>query len=100
MFSRYRQIEQAGSEGVNVGSMRKMRMKMNKTIQLLAFSAARLVSAALMSACASLTVDFVYVTCAKAAGPNNNGEVNVIEINSQSGRKRQNPTNPFFLFCW
>jgi len=73
-----------------------MRMKLNKPIQLLAISVASLAAAAFMSACATLTVDFVYVTCAKAAGPNNYGEVNVFEINSQSGRMRQIPTSPFF----
>ena len=71
-------------------------MKLNKPIQLLAISAASLAAAAFLSACATLTVDFVYVTCAKAAGPNNYGEVNVYEINSQSGRMRQIPTSPFF----
>jgi len=73
-----------------------MRMKLNKPIQLLAISAASIAAAAFLSACATLTVDFVYVTCAKAAGPNNYGEVNVYEINSQSGRMRQIPTSPFF----
>jgi 6-phosphogluconolactonase len=73
-----------------------MRMKLNKPIQLLAISAASIMAAAFLSACATLTVDFVYVTCAKAAGPNNYGEVNVFEINSQSGRMRQIPTSPFF----
>jgi DNA-binding beta-propeller fold protein YncE len=43
----------------------------------------------------TLTVDFVYVASAKAAGPNNYGEVNVFEINSQSGHMRQIPTSPF-----
>ena len=81
---------------MDVGSIRKMRMKLNKPIQLLAISAASIVAAAFMSACATLTVDFVYVTCARAAGPNNYGEVNVFEINSQSGRMRQIPTSPFF----
>ena len=73
-----------------------MRMKLNKPIQLLAISAASIVAAAFMSACATLTVDFVYVTCARAAGPNNYGEVNVFEISSLSGRMRQIPTSPFF----
>jgi 6-phosphogluconolactonase (cycloisomerase 2 family) len=40
-------------------------------------------------------VDFVYVTCAKAAGPNNYGEVDVFEVNSESGHMRQIPTSPF-----
>jgi 6-phosphogluconolactonase len=69
---------------------------LNKPIQLLAISAASIVAASVLSACATLTVDFVYVTCARGAGPNNYGEVNVFEINSQSGRMRQIPTSPFF----
>jgi 6-phosphogluconolactonase len=71
-------------------------MKLNKPIQLLAVSAASIVAASFLSACATLTVDFVYVTCARAAGPNSYGEVNVFEINSQSGHMRQIPTSPFF----
>lgn len=55
--------------------------------------------AALITACQqftqTLTVDFVYVACNKAAGPNQNGEINVFEINSESGRMRQIPTSPF-----
>ncbi len=72
-----------------------MRMKLNKPIQLLAISAASLLAASFLSACATLTVDFVYVTSAKAAGPNNYGEVDVFEINSESGRMRQIITSPF-----
>lgn len=72
-----------------------MRMKLNKTTQLLAVSAASLLAAFFLSACATLTVDFVYVTSAKAAGPNNYGEINVFEINSESGRMRQIVTSPF-----
>ncbi len=72
-----------------------MRMKFNKPIQLLAISAASLLAASFLSACSTLTVDFVYVTSAKAAGPNNYGEVNVFEINSESGRMRQIVTSPF-----
>ena len=41
-------------------------------------------------------MDFVYVTCAKASGPNNYGEVDVFEVNSMSGKMRQIPTSPFF----
>jgi 6-phosphogluconolactonase (cycloisomerase 2 family) len=73
-----------------------MRMKLNKSSQLLLVSAVSLLAASLITACATLTVDFVYVTCAKAAGPNNYGEVNVFEVNSMSGRMRQIPTSPFF----
>ena len=72
-----------------------MRMKFNKPIQLLAISAASLLAASFLSACATLTVDFVYVSSAKAAGPNNYGEVDVYEINSESGRMRQIITSPF-----
>ena len=72
-----------------------MRMKFNKPIQLLAVSAASLLAASFLSSCATLTVDFVYVTSAKAAGPNSYGEIDVFEINSESGRMRQIITSPF-----
>ena len=76
-----------------------MRMKFNKPSQLLLVSAASLGVAGLMTACsqltATLTVDFVYVTSAKAAGADNYGEVDVFEINSESGRMRQIPSSPF-----
>jgi 6-phosphogluconolactonase len=73
-----------------------MRMKLNKSSQLVLVSAVSLLAASLITACATLTVDFVYVTCSKAAGPNNYGEVDVFEINSMSGHMRQIPTSPFF----
>ncbi len=67
--------------------------------QLLLVAAASLGVATLMTACsqltATLTVDFVYVTSAKAAGPDNYGQVDVFEINSESGHMRQIPTSPF-----
>ena len=76
-----------------------MRMKFKKTSQLLLVSAASLGVAGLLTACSqlteTLTIAFVYVTSAKAAGPDNYGEVNVFEINSQSGHMRQIPTSPF-----
>jgi 6-phosphogluconolactonase (cycloisomerase 2 family) len=72
-----------------------MRMKFNKSSQLLLVSAASLLVAGLVTACGTLTVDFVYVTSAKAAGANNYGEVDVFEINSESGFMRQIPTSPF-----
>lgn len=72
-----------------------MRMKFNNPIQLLTISAASLLAALFLSSCATLTVDFVYVTSAKAAGPNNYGEIDVFEINSESGRMRQIVTSPF-----
>ncbi len=72
-----------------------MRMKFNKSGQLLLVSAASLIAAGLLSACSTLTVDFVYVTSAKAAGADSYGEVDVFEVNSESGHMRQIPTSPF-----
>jgi 6-phosphogluconolactonase (cycloisomerase 2 family) len=72
-----------------------MRMKLNKSSQLLLASAVSLAVAGFLSACATLTVDFVFVSSAKAAGPNNYGEINVFEVNSESGTMRQIPTSPF-----
>jgi 6-phosphogluconolactonase len=76
-----------------------MRMKFNKSSQLLLVGGASLLAASLVTACSqltqTLTVDFVYVASAKAAGANNYGEINVFEINSESGRMRQIPTSPF-----
>jgi DNA-binding beta-propeller fold protein YncE len=73
-----------------------MRMKFNKSSQMLLVSAASLLAAGLMVACATATTDFVYVTSAKAAGTNSYGEVDVFEINYVSGMMRQIPTSPFF----
>ncbi len=71
-------------------------MKFNKSGQLLLVSAASLLVAGLVTACGStLTVDFVFVATSKAAGPNNYGEVDVFEVNSESGFMRQIPTSPF-----
>jgi 6-phosphogluconolactonase (cycloisomerase 2 family) len=72
-----------------------MRMKFNKSSQLLLVSVASLLVAGFMTACITLTVDFVFVASAKAAGPNNYGEIDVFEINSESGRMRQIPASPF-----
>lgn len=70
-------------------------MRLNRSSQLVLASAVSLTAAALLTACGTLTVDFVYVTSAKAAGPNNYGEVDVYEINSESGRMKQIPASPF-----
>jgi len=70
-------------------------MKFNKSGQLLLVSAASLLVAGLVTACGTLTVDFVFVTSSLAAGTNNYGEVNVFEVNSESGYMRQIPTSPF-----
>ena len=72
-----------------------MRMKFNKSGQLLLVSAASLLVAGLVTACGTLTVDFVFVASSKAAGTNSYGEIDVFEVNSQSGRMRQIPTSPF-----
>lgn len=72
-----------------------MRMKLSRSSQLLLVAAASLLAATLITACETLTVDFVFVTSAKAAGTNNYGEINVFEINSESGKMRQIPTSPF-----
>jgi 6-phosphogluconolactonase len=72
-----------------------MRMKFNKTSQLVVAAAASMLAASLLTACSTLTVDFVYVTSSKAAGPNNYGLIDVFEINSESGKMRQIPSSPF-----
>ncbi len=72
-----------------------MRMKFSRSSQLLLVAAASLAVASLITACETLTVDFVFVASAKAAGANNYGEIDVFEINSESGRMRQIPTSPF-----
>lgn len=75
-----------------------MRMKLNKSSQLVLVSAAGLLAATLVTACAQFTetktIDFVYVASSKAAGPNNYGEINIFEINSDSGKMRQIPASP------
>jgi 6-phosphogluconolactonase len=74
---------------------RKMRMKFNKSAQLLLVSAASLTVASLITACETLTVDFVFVASSRAAGSDNYGEIDVLEINSESGYMRHIPTSPF-----
>ena len=74
-------------------------MKFDKPSQLMLVGAASLLAASLVTACSqitqTLTVDFVYVASTRAAGSNNYGEINVFEINSESGRMRQIPSSPF-----
>jgi 6-phosphogluconolactonase (cycloisomerase 2 family) len=72
-----------------------MRMKFSRSSQLVLVAAASLLVATFVTACETLTVDFVFVACSRAAGTNNYGELNVFEINSESGRMRQIPTSPF-----
>jgi 6-phosphogluconolactonase (cycloisomerase 2 family) len=72
-----------------------MRMKFNKSSQLLLVSAASLLVAGLITACATATVDFVFVASSRAAGANNYGEIDVFEINSVSGAMRQIISSPF-----
>ncbi|MGA2572047.1 MAG: beta-propeller fold lactonase family protein [Terracidiphilus sp.] len=74
-------------------------MKLNKSSQLVLVGAAGILAASLVTACSqltqTLTVDFVYVASPKAAGSNSYGEIDVFEINSESGKMRQIPTSPF-----
>ena len=72
-----------------------MRMKLNKPSQLALVAAGSLVAATMLTACETLTVDFVFVTSAQAAGTNSYGVIDVFEINSESGQMRQIPTSPF-----
>jgi hypothetical protein len=72
-----------------------MRMKFNKSSQLLLVSAASLLAAVLITACGTATTDFVYVSSAKAAGANSYGEINVYEINGVSGSMRQILSSPY-----
>ncbi len=72
-----------------------MRMKLNRSSHLMLVAAASLLAASFITACETLTVDFVFVLSAKAAGANNYGEIDVFEINSESGRMREIPTSPF-----
>jgi 6-phosphogluconolactonase len=76
-----------------------MGMKLNKSSQLVLVAAAGLALASLVTACSqvtqTLTVDFVFVASSKAAGSNNYGEINVFEIDSESGHMRQIPDSPF-----
>jgi 6-phosphogluconolactonase len=72
-----------------------MRMTLNRTSQLALATAVSLLASGLLTACGTLTADFVYVTSARAAGPNNYGEVDVYEVNSESGKMRTIPTSPF-----
>jgi 6-phosphogluconolactonase len=86
-------------EAASLARRRKMRMKLNKSSQLLLVAAASLAAAGMVTACGAfsntLTADFVYVTSSKAAGTNNYGNVDVMEVNYESGRLRHIPTSPF-----
>jgi DNA-binding beta-propeller fold protein YncE len=72
-----------------------MRMMLNRSSQLVLASAVSLLAAGSLTACGTLTADFVYVTSAKAAGPDNYGEIDVFEVNTESGFMRHIPTSPF-----
>jgi 6-phosphogluconolactonase (cycloisomerase 2 family) len=73
-----------------------MRMKFNKSSQLLLASAVSLLAAGVMAACGSSTTDFVFVASSKAISTSNlNGQIDVFEINSGSGAMRKIPTSPF-----
>ncbi len=76
-----------------------MRMKFNKPRQLVLVTAASLLAATLLTACSqltqTLTVDFVFVASSRGAGSSQYGNIDVFEINSESGKMRQIPSSPF-----
>ena len=70
-------------------------MTLKRSSQLALASAVSLLAAGLLTACGTLTVDFVYVTSSKAAGANSYGLIDVFEVNAESGRMKHIPTSPF-----
>jgi 6-phosphogluconolactonase len=92
---------ETGCQTVNgvATSKTEPRARVRSGVALVLISAAGLLAATLITACSqlteTLTVDFVYVLSAKAAGSNQYGEIDVFEINSESGAMRQIPTSPF-----
>jgi 6-phosphogluconolactonase len=72
-----------------------MRMKFSRSSQLILAIAGSLLAAGLITACGTTTVDYVFVTSSRAAGANAYGEIDVFEINSESGKMRQISTSPF-----
>ena len=74
---------------------RNQRGRLNSATALILAAAASLLAASLLTACSTLTVDYVFVTSSKAAGTNNYGLIDVFEIDSESGKMRQIPSSPF-----
>lgn len=73
-----------------------MRMKLNRTSQLLLAAAASLLAAGWTTACStSHTIDYVYATSAKAAGSYNWGEIDIYAVDSLSGAMTQISYSPF-----
>lgn len=66
-------------------------MKFGKLSQIGLVSAGSLLAATAFTACQTLTVDFLYVATT-AQSP---GQIEVYEVNSESGRLRPIPTSPF-----
>jgi len=87
--------DQAASSSTEGRAPQKRKRLLSSGPALLVAAVASLTAASLLTACTTLTVDFVYVTSSKAAGPNNYGLVDVFEINSESGKMRQIPASPF-----
>jgi len=75
--------------------LRNQKGRLNSGTALVLAAAASLLAASLLTACSTLTVDFVYVTSSTAAGVNNYGLIDVFEIDSMSGKMRQIPSSPF-----
>jgi 6-phosphogluconolactonase (cycloisomerase 2 family) len=66
-------------------------MKFGKVGQVVLVSATALVVASLFTACGTLTVDFLFVPTSKLTP----GQVQVYEVNSETGALRTIPTSPF-----
>jgi 6-phosphogluconolactonase len=74
-----------------------MRMKLNKTSQLLLAATASLLAAGLATACStSRTVDYVYATSAKASNSTNYyGQIDIYAVDAESGYMSQIAYSPY-----
>jgi 6-phosphogluconolactonase (cycloisomerase 2 family) len=63
-------------------------MKFSKSSQLFLVSAIGLLVAALLSACAITTIDYVFVASSAASAASGNGEIDTYAVDSQSGALR------------
>src|SRR5271166_3402484 len=79
-----------GSRNAKVQQRRK-HMKFGKAGQIALVSAIALSVATLFTACSTLTVGFLFVATTKQTP----GQIEVYEVNSESGTLRTIPTSPF-----
>jgi 6-phosphogluconolactonase (cycloisomerase 2 family) len=63
-------------------------MKFSKLSQLILVSSISLLVAAFFSACALVTVDYVFVACSAGSGTSSAGEIQTFAVDSQSGALR------------